>query len=112
MARVWALAERVAPMDLTLLITGESGVGKERLARWVHKRSHRSGGPFVAVNCGAFADSLLETELFGHVRGAFTGAVTDRPGGAPRGYLTESTLSSAFQTRSGSSQAVRCQSCR
>ena len=49
------------PIDLTLLITGESGVGKERLARWVHKRSHRSGGPFVGVNCGAFADTLLET---------------------------------------------------
>jgi transcriptional regulator with PAS, ATPase and Fis domain len=90
MARVWALAERVAPIDLTLLITGESGVGKERLARWVHTRSHRSGGPFVGVNCGAFADSLLETELFGHVRGAFTGAVTDRPGvfeAAHRGTL-------------------------
>ena len=80
MARVWALAERVAPVDSTLLISGESGVGKERLARWVHRRSRRAGGPFVGVNCGAFADSLLESELFGHARGAFTGAVSDRAG--------------------------------
>ncbi len=80
MQQVIALAARVAPFDSTVLITGESGVGKERLARMVHEASRRAQGPFIAVNCGAFADALLESELFGHARGAFTGAVTDRPG--------------------------------
>jgi len=80
MGQLLALAARVAPLDSTVLITGESGVGKERLARWLHGASRRADGPFVAVNCGAFADTLLDSELFGHVRGAFTGAVQDRPG--------------------------------
>jgi two-component system response regulator HydG len=80
MRRLMALATRIAPLDATVLITGESGVGKERLARWLHDASPRAHGPYVAVNCGAFADSLLESELFGHVRGAFTGAVHDRAG--------------------------------
>jgi two-component system, NtrC family, response regulator HydG len=80
MRHLMALAARVAPLDSTVLITGESGVGKERLARWLHGASRRAHGPFVAVNCGAFADTLLESELFGHARGAFTGAAMDRPG--------------------------------
>ena len=80
MRQVLALAQRVAPLDSTVLITGESGVGKERLARSLHDASRRSHGPFIAVNCGAFADTLIESELFGHARGAFTGAVQDRPG--------------------------------
>ncbi len=80
MRQVMALAARVAPLDSTVLITGESGVGKERLARWLHRASPRAHGPLVAVNCGAFADTLLESELFGHARGAFTGAVQDRLG--------------------------------
>ena len=80
MRHVMALAARVAPLDSTVLITGESGVGKERLARWLHQASPRAHGPFVAVNCGAFADALLDSELFGHARGAFTGAVQDRLG--------------------------------
>ena len=80
MHRVMVLAARVAPLDSTVLITGESGVGKERLARWLHENSPRARALFVPVNCGAFTDALLESELFGHVRGAFTGAVHDRLG--------------------------------
>ena len=80
MRKVVDLARRVAPVDATVLITGESGVGKERIARMVHDESVRAAGPFIAVNCAAISDSLLESELFGHARGAFTGATADRPG--------------------------------
>lgn len=74
------LATRIAKVDSTVLITGESGSGKERIARLVHDESSRAAGPFIAVNCGAITESLLESELFGHARGAFTGASHDRPG--------------------------------
>lgn len=74
------MARRVARVDSTILLTGESGSGKERIARLVHSESPRAAGPFIAVNCGAIAETLLESELFGHRRGAFTGASHDRPG--------------------------------
>ena len=74
------LAQRIAKVDATVLITGESGSGKERIARLLHDESTRAAGPFIAVNCGAITETLLESELFGHARGAFTGATQDRPG--------------------------------
>jgi two-component system, NtrC family, response regulator HydG len=80
MRKVLDLARRVAKVDSTVLVTGESGVGKERIAELVHRRSARAAHPFVAVDCGAVTETLLESELFGHVRGAFTGATGDRVG--------------------------------
>jgi two-component system response regulator HydG len=80
MRQVVDLAVRIAKVDSTVLITGESGTGKELIARLVHEESSRANGPFIAVNCGAITETLLESELFGHARGAFTGASHDRPG--------------------------------
>ncbi len=80
MRNLIALARKVAPTEAVILITGESGTGKELFARGIHKESHRKGGPFVAINCAAMPDSLLEAELFGHQKGAFTGAVATREG--------------------------------
>ncbi len=74
------MAKTIAAIDSTVLITGESGTGKERVARFVHDHSAQAAGPFIAVNCGAITDTLLESELFGHARGAFTGANSDRMG--------------------------------
>jgi DNA-binding NtrC family response regulator len=75
-----AFVEKVARSPTTVLISGESGTGKELVARALHSRSGREAGPFIAVNCGAIPESLFEAELFGHERGAFTGAVTSKPG--------------------------------
>ena len=80
MRRVVDLARRVAKVESTVLVTGESGSGKERIARLIHDESARAAGPFVGINCAAVTETLLESELFGHARGAFTGATKDRPG--------------------------------
>ena len=80
MQEVYRLTRRVAGSNASVLILGETGVGKELIASAIHRLSHRSGGPFIRVNCGALSESLLESELFGHVRGAFTGAVSNRTG--------------------------------
>ncbi len=80
MGKVMELAEMVAPTDTSVLIRGESGTGKELVARLIHTRSQRAFGTIVAVNCGALSDSLLESELFGHEKGAFTGATSRRKG--------------------------------
>jgi DNA-binding NtrC family response regulator len=80
MAPVTRIMDRVSPSDASVLVTGEHGAGKDVIARWIHARSRRSAGPFVPVNVGALAAGVFESELFGHVRGAFTGAVAERAG--------------------------------
>ena len=80
MQEIFALVERVAPFKSTVLVSGESGTGKELIARAIHTGSPRADQPFVAVNCGAIPENLIEAELFGHVKGAYTGAVTSRAG--------------------------------
>ena len=80
MMEIKALADQIAPSDASVLITGESGVGKEVMARYVHRRSKRADKPFISVNCAAIPENLLESELFGHEKGAFTGAVARRIG--------------------------------
>lgn len=80
MQNILKLADKIAPSEATVLITGESGTGKEVMSRHMHKKSKRSGGPFIAVNCAAIPENLLESELFGHEKGAFTGAAQRRIG--------------------------------
>ncbi|HEX7761991.1 MAG TPA: sigma-54 dependent transcriptional regulator [Caulobacteraceae bacterium] len=80
MQAVLTLADQVAPSEASILITGESGVGKEVVARYLHAKSKRSGRPFISVNCAAIPENLLESELFGHEKGAFTGAMARRIG--------------------------------
>ncbi len=105
MERFWADLEKVVDSDLTVLVTGESGTGKELVAQALHQYGPRRDKPFVVTNCAAIPETLLEGELFGHVRGAFTGAVRDRPGRfeeAHRGtiFLDEiGEMSPAMQTK-------------
>lgn len=80
MAKVKEVIDMVAGNEVTVLITGESGTGKELVARAIHQKSRRSQGPFIAMNCGAFPDTLFESELFGYEKGAFSGAVSTKPG--------------------------------
>jgi len=80
MQDIYNLLEELANLDTTILVTGESGTGKDLIAKALHYSGHRAFKPFISVNCSALAESLLESELFGHVRGAFTGAISDKPG--------------------------------
>jgi len=80
MRQIYTIIEAVAPSNASVLIMGESGTGKELVARAIHQKSPRKKGPFIAVNCGAFPREILENELFGHEKGAFTGAVNEKPG--------------------------------
>ncbi|MFT3699761.1 MAG: sigma 54-interacting transcriptional regulator [Kofleriaceae bacterium] len=80
MQAVFRKVEKIAPTDISVLITGETGTGKELIAREIHNRSPRAGKPFITINCGAIPENLLESELFGHVKGAFTGAVSNKQG--------------------------------
>lgn len=80
MEAVYRLTRKVAKTNASVLLLGETGSGKEMIATAIHRLSQRASGPFVRVNCGALSESLLESELFGHVRGAFTGAVNNRTG--------------------------------
>lgn len=80
MRQIYETIEQIAPTDITVMITGESGTGKELVARAIHLKSRRRAGPFLAINCGALAEGVLDSELFGHEKGAFTGAVSRRAG--------------------------------
>jgi len=91
MQRLFRLIQRVAPSESTVLLTGESGTGKELVARAIHLQSKRAQGPFILVHCGAIPEGLIESELFGYARGAFTGATTSR-----RGLIEESDRGTLF----------------
>ncbi|GAC1352282.1 MAG: hypothetical protein NVSMB1_13610 [Polyangiales bacterium] len=101
MARVRAMAERFAPSDISIILTGETGVGKEVLADAIHARSPRAGGPFVRINCAALAPNLLESELFGYERAAFTGALR-----AKQGLIESATGGTLFLDELGEMPAV------
>ncbi len=80
MVKIFSMVPSIAATDSSVLITGETGTGKDVLAEAIHNASDRAGAPFIKVNCGALPETLLESELFGHVKGAYTGANEDRPG--------------------------------
>ncbi len=80
MQKVFDIVERIADSDTTIMINGETGTGKGMIAKAIHRCSYRRDNPFVQINCGAISEGLLESELFGHVKGAFTGAISDKPG--------------------------------
>ncbi len=80
MRDIFRKIDKIATTDISVLVTGETGTGKELIAHEIHRRSPRKAGPFVAINCGAIPENLLESELFGHAKGAFTGAVSNKPG--------------------------------
>ena len=80
MKKIFQVIEKVADSDSTIIIHGESGSGKGLVAKAIHKKSYRQKKPFISINCGAIPENLLESELFGHVRGAFTGATSPKPG--------------------------------
>src|SRR5438876_1192068 len=108
MEAIFEVIRRVAPTDATVLITGDSGTGKELVATALHRLSPRASGRFVPVHCGAIPEELLESEMFGHERGAFTGAVASRPGRfrATRGRATcasSATCSSRWSSSDGPS---------
>ncbi len=86
MQHVMSMVERVAPSPITVLLCGESGVGKDVVAEAIHAHSPRAKGPFVRLDCGALPEALLESELFGHIKGAFTGAIADKPGQLERAH--------------------------
>ncbi|MET0404778.1 MAG: sigma 54-interacting transcriptional regulator [Cystobacter sp.] len=86
MRQVFALIKKIAPLDVSVIIGGETGTGKELVARAIHERSSRSKGPLVVLDCGAIPPHLIESELFGHEKGAFTGAVSERPGAFERAH--------------------------
>jgi len=80
MVEIFDLIEKVADCDSTILINGETGTGKGLVARAIHEKSRRRHKPFISINCGAIPENLLESELFGHLKGAFTGATSSKPG--------------------------------
>ena len=112
MQEVFKLVGKVVTSDATLLLFGESGTGKEVVAREIHRRSPRARGPFVAVNCSAIPQGLLESELFGHERGSFTGATERRTGklNKPRGAPSSSTKSATCRSNCSPSSCACCRS--
>jgi transcriptional regulator of acetoin/glycerol metabolism len=103
MRELVSIVRAIAPTQITVLLIGESGTGKEVFARLIHDLSPRRNGPFITVNCGAIPEGLIESELFGHERGAFTGAVGQR-----KGFFEAASGGTIFLDEIGESQTVAC----